>query len=80
MGYHYFNQQLVADNAVDALEPEVIRGPNTNPPGVATAPSVLGMQMHILVPAVGFWLAHAWVWKNNPAGMFADWNPEVTCP
>ena len=56
MGYHYFNQQLVADNAVDPLEPEalvyapapdgglklvavewVVRGPNTNPPGVETA-------------------------------------------
>jgi hypothetical protein len=99
MGYHYFNPQLVADNAVAALEPEVlvyesapdgglklvavewvVRGPNTNPPGVPTAPSVLGMPMHILVPAVGFWLKHAWIWKNNPAGMFADWNPEVSCP
>ena len=98
MGYHYFNQDLVADNAVDALEPEVlvyapapngglklvavewvVRGPNTNPPGVPTAPSVLGMPMHILVPAVGFWLKHAWVWSHNPAGMFADWNPEVSC-
>ena len=37
------------------------------------------MPMHILVPAVGFWLQHAWVWKHNPAGMFADWNPEVSC-
>ena len=37
----------------------VVRGPNTNPPGVPTAPSVLGMEMHILVPAVGFWLEHA---------------------
>jgi len=99
MGYHYFNAELVADNAVDPLEPEVlvyetgadgglklvavewvVRGPNTNPPGVSDAPSVLGMPMHILVPAVGFWLKHAWIWKHNPAGMFADWNPEVTCP
>lgn len=99
MGYHYFNQALMADNTVDPVEPEVlvyesapngglklvavewvVCGPNTNPPGVATAPSVLGMPMHILVPAVGFWLKHAWIWKHNPAGMFADWNPEVTCP
>ena len=98
MGYHYFNRALVADNAVNALEPEalvyapapdgglklvavewVVRGPNTNPPGVPTAPSVLGMPMHILVPAVGFWLKHAWIWNHNPAGMFADWNPEVSC-
>ncbi len=22
---------------------------------------------------------HAWVWKHNPAGTFASWNPRVTC-
>ena len=25
------------------------------------------------------WGLHAWVWKDNPSGMFADWNPRVTC-
>jgi len=99
MGYHYFHPQLMADNAVEALEPEalvyestpdggrklvavewVVRGPLTNPPGPSDAPSVLGMPMHVLNPAVGFWLMHAWVWKHNPAGMLEDWNPEVTCP
>lgn len=25
------------------------------------------------------WALHAWVWKHNPSGMFADWNPEVSC-
>jgi hypothetical protein len=58
----------------------VVRGPNSNPPGTSEQPSVLGMGMHILNPAVGFWLMHAWVWKPNPAGMLEDWNPEVTCP
>ena len=101
MGYHYFNPELMADNAVDPLEPEalvyestpdggrklvavewVVRGPQSNPPGVSEPPSVLGMEMHILVPPPGpaFYLMHGWVWKHNPAGMFADWNPEVTCP
>jgi hypothetical protein len=100
MGYHYFNADLMADNAVDALEPEalvyapapdgglklvavewVVRGPGSNPPGVSGPPSVLGMEMHILVPppGPGFYLMHAWVWANNPAGMFEDWNPEVSC-
>ncbi len=23
---------------------------------------------------------HAWVWEDNPSGMFADWNPDVACP
>jgi hypothetical protein len=22
---------------------------------------------------------HVWAWKHNPHGMFADWNPEVSC-
>ena len=44
-------------------------------------PDRVGMDMHILVPPPGpaFFLMHAWVWKPNPAGMFADWNPEVSC-
>jgi hypothetical protein len=27
-----------------------------------------------------FYALHAWVWKHNPAGRFATWNPDVTCP
>ena len=100
MGYHYFNAALMADNAVEALQPEVlvyapdpdggldlvavewvVRSAQSNPPGVSAAPSVLGMDMHILVPPPGpaFYLTHAWIWADNPAGMFADWNPEVSC-
>ena len=58
----------------------VVPGPNSNPAGVSTPPTVLGMQMHILVPAVGFFIQHVWVWAHNPAGMFVDWNPSLTCP
>ena len=59
----------------------VVRSAQSNPPGVSEPPSVLGMDMHILVPPPGpaFYLTHAWVWADNPAGMFADWNPEVSC-
>jgi hypothetical protein len=27
-----------------------------------------------------FYSLHAWIWKHNPAGTFAMWNPNVTCP
>jgi hypothetical protein len=37
------------------------------------------MDMHILVPAVGFYILHAWIW-HRASGMFGDWNPRVTCP
>ena len=59
----------------------VVLGPESNPPGVSEPPSVLGMEMHILVPPPGpaFYLLHAWVWKHNPSGMFEDWNPAVSC-
>lgn len=23
---------------------------------------------------------HVWVWRNNPDGVFAQWNPDVSCP
>ncbi|WP_232287480.1 hypothetical protein [Anaeromyxobacter dehalogenans] len=23
---------------------------------------------------------HVWVWRNNPAGTFAQWNPALSCP
>ena len=23
---------------------------------------------------------HVWLWKFNPSGLFAPWNPDVTCP
>jgi len=26
-----------------------------------------------------FYSLHAWIWKHNPAGMFAMWNPTVHC-
>jgi len=27
----------------------------------------------------GIWALHAWVWEDNPSGMFNDWNPRVNC-
>jgi hypothetical protein len=58
----------------------VVPGAGSNPPGVSEPPTVLGKPMHILVPAVGFYIQHVWVWSHNPAGMFVDWNPELSCP
>lgn len=26
-----------------------------------------------------FYEIHAWLWKNNPDGMFKDWNPDGSC-
>jgi hypothetical protein len=27
-----------------------------------------------------FYSLHAWIWKDNPKGMFNAWNPRVNCP
>ena len=48
-----------------------------------TAPTLFGETFHFN-PHVGgpggAWILHAWVWHHNPAGMFADFNPRVSCP
>ena len=27
-----------------------------------------------------YWYLHVWAWRDNPEGMFADFNPVVQCP
>jgi hypothetical protein len=46
---------------------------NTHPP------SLLGHHLH-LNKDLGVYILHIWLWKYNPAGMFEDWNPNVSCP
>jgi len=26
-----------------------------------------------------FYTLHVWAWKDNPNGLYADWNPRVNC-
>jgi hypothetical protein len=47
--------------------------------GASQPPELLGHTFH-LNPSLGVYVLHAWIWKNNPAGMFEDWNPNVSCP
>lgn len=94
MGLHYLNPAIL-DGAVSVAEPEVliyepqadgsrelvgveyvvpftIRGDDESPP------ALLGQQFRRNY-TFGLWALHAWAWKNNPTGVFADWNPDVTC-
>jgi hypothetical protein len=43
------------------------------------APPVLFGQQFQQVDAFQLWGLHAWVWKENPSGIFASWNPTVNC-
>lgn len=47
-------------------------------PDVDDPPQLFGQDMK-RDDAQGEWLLHVWIWKHNPSGMFADWNPEVSC-
>lgn len=49
-----------------------------------TPPTLMGQVFHYVsapnryrIPA--FYELHVWAWKKNPSGMFADWNPTVSC-
>jgi hypothetical protein len=94
MGFHYGNVGLINGSAsVDKpqlllYEPEqngrlrlvaveyII--PYTFVPRSAEPPVLFG-QKFAQVDAFQLWGLHAWVWKENPSGIFASWNPTVTC-
>lgn len=54
---------------------------HVNNPG---PPVLMGQHFHYVgtpnryqLPA--FYELHVWAWRNNPHGMFVDWNPAVSC-
>jgi hypothetical protein len=52
--------------------------------GHGTPPSLFGEEF-MLTPAdnryglPAFYSLHAWIWKENPMGMFSMWNPSASC-
>jgi hypothetical protein len=52
--------------------------PYTAAPRDGAPPKLFGMDMR-RNDTFQIWARHAWIWKNNPAGMFEDWNPTVNC-
>jgi len=41
-------------------------------------PTVLGQTLHPN-PELGLYVLHAWIYEENPSGVFADWNSNVAC-
>lgn len=94
MGFHLLNPDLL-DGAVAVTEPEFLvyePGPDgalrlvaveyvvpfSIRPSDASPPELFGHDLHAN-ETFGVWALHAWVWRHNPSGVFADWNPLVSC-
>jgi hypothetical protein len=52
--------------------------PFTDHPTTAAPPTLLG-QPFAQVPEFGVWGLHIYVGRENPSGIFAPWNPKVSC-
>jgi hypothetical protein len=94
MGFHYGNTDLF-DGTASVDEPELLLyEPDKNgrlslvaveyiipyaAHGREEAPPELFGQKFRQNDVFQLWGLHAWVWKHNPSGMFADWNPTVNC-
>lgn len=85
MGYHYVNPLLV-DNEVNAATPEVLlyvpkKNGDLQLVGVeylsVDSNSLFGQEFDKPSEAVPQYSLHVWIWKNNPQGMFAPFNPSI---
>lgn len=91
-GFHFGDMSLIEDDALLEFAPELLMyEPTKNgrmqligvewirpyEPG-SERPSLNGVQFHHN-ETLGLWVLHAWIWKHNPAGMFENWNPTVSC-
>jgi hypothetical protein len=92
MGFHYVNTALL-DAELDVTQPEAVMyeaGPNGEmrlvgleyviPKAAWTSqnpPVLLGRELAL--NQYDLWALHVWIWKDNPSGMFASYNPNVSC-
>ena len=94
MGFHHVNRELL-DDQVQPERPEILLYPRTTGgdyklngveyivpyaarPRDGEPPMVMGQKLKRSDP-LQLWYLHVWVWEENPAGLFADWNPAVKC-
>jgi hypothetical protein len=88
MGFHYAKQELI-DDKTQARKPEVlVYMPNeygryklVAVEFISTAarrPSIAGVKFE-KGPFEGSHALHAWIWRDNPDGMFAAYNPDLKC-
>jgi hypothetical protein len=95
MGYHHINRSFLAAtptierpsfllydrtpdgtyrlNGVEFIVPYRLYSRDSTPP------VLFGQKFHH-EDNFNYWYLHVWAWTNNPEGMFANFNPAVTCP
>ena len=94
MGQHYVNTSQL-DATIDANQPEAlvyeVDGDRLQLVAVEyivpwsawvsiTPPQLYGRSFY-RVDSLHLWALHAWIWRPNPLGMFANYNPNVKlCP
>jgi hypothetical protein len=95
MGFHYINTDILDTTVDPLQPEAMVYAPGPNGklqigavefivPAEAwdaehdNLPFAYGQDFH-LNEALGVYVLHAWIWKNNPSGMFEDWNPKVSC-
>jgi hypothetical protein len=88
MGEHYADPATFSDGVLDPVRPEALVYEHVGDQlrlvaveWVSTTPGeVRGIPLH-LNENLGVWVLHAWIWKFNPDGVLADFNPRVgDCP
>lgn len=94
MGQHYVNLSLL-DGSVDPRQPEALVYEVDHKKlklvaveyiipidaWTSSQPPTLYGKDFTRIDSLGLWALHAWIWKPNPDGMFANYNPRVPlCP
>ncbi len=92
MGYHIANLDQLGNGTLSLLRPEVLLYAPTEdgsmeflgveyiiPGPLSEEPPVLMGQTFHYNPNQDIWALHVWTARTNPNGIFADWNPEVSC-
>lgn len=94
MGRHLLNPSLIDDEVLVPSPEALIYEPDQNGElrlvgveyvipfdirGTDEAPPMLFGQEFKQNFTFNLWALHVWPWKHNPSGMFADWNPSVSC-
>jgi hypothetical protein len=94
MGYHHINRAYV-DKTLEIERPEILLYERLGDgsyalngveyivpyrvwPADSVPPRIMGRELQ-RSDDLKLWYMHMWVWKRNPAGLFANWNPDAAC-